>query len=210
MISGTMIALYMIATFAVGAIGTLVLFLWLFGSAARTIGLSHMFGDPVVQVPTKDRRWEFHRIKKTDEENRYFPNTDEEGEKPWLVDPDDVLIAGGKIPLVTCFNEYVNSVSPIKSISAEAAEASGSEKEEVEVQGISTNWNNLRNKMTNMIGAKHYAGMWASGIEANRPLDLGIESEGLDTGKVLKFSGVAMGLVLVIVGIYMAVQMGWI
>lgn len=208
MISATMIALYMIATFAVGAVGTLVLFLWLIGSSARTIGIAHMFGDPIVQTPTNDRRWKFERIKNVDEKGRYLRETDGGQMRAWKIDPEDVYIEGGKAPLVVCLKELVTSINPLKATAAEAAEASGSDKEKVEWAGISVDWAAVKRKIGEVVSPSHYASMWSSSMEGNRPLEPPSQESGIDTGTALKIGGLATVVIVIIVGIFVASKMG--
>lgn len=204
--SSMMVLLYMVVMFLIGAVGTFILILYLFGSFARTVGLGHMFGNKIALYPLEDRTMRAKKIKNVDEKGRWTYETDDGRHRKLRVRPKDIMIEGGKCPTAMILPGSAVSTSPQEAYAVDKTEGEG---EEIEIWGESFSFNSIRNKLGDIFNADHYAGIIASSMEGNKPLTTP-ESEGIDKGTVFKLGGIATVVVIIIVAIYVVTNMGLI
>lgn len=204
---GTMMLLvYLIAFTFMGAAGVFTLFTVLMGSFARSLAWGHIKGDKFALHPNEDNTWGLKRVSDVDEGGNWEFENEEGRRRKIKVKPRDAKIEGNKCPMAIVFPNSALSTSPE---AAKVVEASDNSVDGISIWGQTLSINALKEEIENTLDGSHYAGIWTAMNEGNKPMQVA-SSGGVDKGTALKIGGVGMVIVLVIVGFYVAQNMGMI
>lgn len=190
-------------TFFVGIFLGVIGVFWMFGPIARTWGLAHMVGRPIIISPRSNRTLDINRVKKVDDMGRYHVKKSKRT-LVYRIDPRHVYIAGRKVPATTVLEGFAMNVAPEYAKLAERREK-GEKSPKLDIAGESIDWHALGRQVKEWLGPGHLASIMASAFQANKP----VEPEKAMGRTALKIGGFAIIMIVIFVGIYLAKTMGW-
>ena len=174
--------------------------LFLMGPTARTILRSHIATKPLAIIPCLDRTMQFKRFKTLPKGRLEIP-----GLGLHKLDQRKVYITGGKVPTVIIPEGVGTNFTPEDAELAERT-AKGAKNPKIKIGRENVSFNDLVNQVKEIMGADHLADVLMLSRSAYSPIT---PSENR-RGTVIKIAGIGMVLAVIIIGVVLARQFGFV
>ena len=173
---------------------------YLIGPTARTVGISHIVTKPLAIIPCLDRTMRLTRFKTLPK-----GRVELRGLGLHKLDQRKVYITGGKIPTVIIPEGVGTNFTPEDAELAER-KAKGEKNPTIKLGRENVSFNDLINQVRETMGSDQLADVLLLSSGAYAPIK---PSEGR-RGTVIKIAGIGMIFAVIIVGIVIAKQFGFI
>jgi hypothetical protein len=170
-------------------------------------------------LPRDDKTMDIVIPKQIDDRGRWHIKESNGKIEIYTPDPNDIYIVSKKLRSAHLLDNFSITVNPVAAKLAEHAKTDEGETDDagkllaktktiIKHGRESLNWARLKDRVRELAGPSHMAGIMATAIKFNNPLP----SDGRSMSHTTKIAlaGVGMAMVAIFVGLYIAYAQGWI
>ncbi len=203
----------------IGAGAAILALLYFAGPAARTLATANIMSKRIAFIPRDDKTLDIEIPNKIDDKGRWHMKEVDNKIEIYTPDPNDIYIVSRKLRGAHLLDNFSITVNPVAAKLAEYAGVGEGDRDKegkpigktrtiIKHGRESISWPKLKDRVRELAGPSHMAGILATAIKFNTPLPS--EGRGISHQTKIALAGIGMAAVAIFVGIYIAYAQGWI